>query len=1077
MVYFNKSLFRAVMQFITPILMLMLFAFKPICAQDRIVSGQVTSSEDYSPIPGASVIITGSTTGTITDMDGNYQLSVREGATITVSSVGYLAQTIDPGNRSVVNIIMEVDVTELEEIVVIGYGSVKKSDLTGAVSSISSEQMEATPMISLEQGIQGRAAGVQVTQSSHAPGGAMSVRIRGANSINSQAEPLYIIDGYPVYSNNNLIPTNGPNDGVLPQMNLLAGLNPGDIESIEILKDASSTAIYGARGANGVVLITTKRGREGKPLVEYKGYYGVQNIANKIDMMDAYQFATVKNEQLRNTGQQEIFTGQYIGGGQESATEAQYHGTPDEYLQGFYTDSLGNRVSLPSTDWQDEILRQGSITDHQLSVTGGSNITQYAVTFNYFNNKGIIKGGDYSRFAFRTNLDTKATEWLSFGANLMYSYNVSNNSGSEGGLQWFNAGTVSAALKSWPVYSPYDEDGNFNVTGTGTLRGNPVAYAVDAKNELINDRILGNIYTTLTFMEGLSLRISFGADLNNVRRGRYFPNSTYAGYLTNGGAAKNYNFSRSVLNENILTYDKSFGDNHQLNVVGGFTIQTETTEGSSAGSQDFPSDVFQDNNMGAGANQTLSAYSWKNKWQLASWLGRVNYSLMNRYLFTVTGRADGSSKFGADNKWAFFPSFAVAWRITEEGFMQGQNVFTNLKIRTSYGKTGNSEIGLYRSLALMGIQSYTYAETVKSSGVGSYRMANPDLKWETTDQFDVGLEMGFIDNRLNFIFDAYIKNTSDLLLAVNLPGTAGYTPPVFDVPEHLRNVGSLQNKGLEFTLAYDVLVGKFKWNINGNFSLNRNEVTELTEGGAIYLENGGINKHGGGVYIDVGLPLGVWRYPVIDGLFHNQDEVDAYVNDNGDPIQPGAEPGDVRYKDVDGDGDFDGDDVDIIGDPNPDYTFGLTNTFSWKGFDLIIFINGSQGNDIVAPMFAHAHQMGSISNGNLTAAMWDRWTPENMDSDIPKAGANYDWGNNQVFDGSYVRIKNIRLNYNIPTANITWLKKAQVYINIQNLATFTDYIGYDPEVNAAGQTAWQYGIDLNGFPNTRTFLVGITAGF
>jgi TonB-dependent starch-binding outer membrane protein SusC len=1053
------------------------FVLHQAFGQERTVSGNVTTSEDGSPLPGVNVLVTGTITGTVTDISGNYKINVPQEASLTFSSVGYLAQTVPVANRSVINVVMETDIKQLEEIVVIGYGSVAKSDLTGSIASITKEDMEATPMISLEQGIQGRAPGVQVTQSSHAPGGALSIRVRGANSIISQAEPLYVIDGFPVYSSNDLIPTNGPNDGVLPQMNLLAGLNPGDIERIEILKDASATAIYGARGANGVILITTKRGKEGAPMVEYSGYYGVQNIANKIEMMDAYEFATVKNEQLINTGQQPIFTGKYIGGGQESATDAQYHGTPEEYQQGYYTDSLGNQVSLPNTDWQDEILRQGSITNHQLSVSGGNPSTQYAVSFNYFNNQGIIKGGDYSRFSFRTNLDLEATKWLDFGSSILYSYNISNSSGSEGGMQWFNAGSVSAALKAWPVYSPYDEDGNLSVTGTGTLRGNPVAYVTEVKNQVLNDRLLASLYTRFKIAKGLNLRVSFGGDLSNIRRGRYFPTSTFTGYLVNGSASKSYNFKNSILNENILSYNTTLGGIHKFDAVGGFTIQQEIVEGSSASAEDFPSDVFEDDNMGAGANQTSSAYSSKSKWSLASWLGRINYILMDRYLFTVTARADGSSKFGADNKWAFFPSLALAWRISEESFMKSQNIFSNLKLRTSYGRTGNSEIGLYRSLAIMGIQSYSYSEGYKTSGVGPYRMPNPDLKWETTDQFDIGLELGFIENRLTFEVDAYIKKTYDLLLAVNLPGTAGYTPPVFDVPEHLRNVGELENRGLEFLTNANILAGDFTWDFSGNISFNRNKILKLTEGGAIILSNDGINKHGGAVYIDEGLPLGVWRYPVIDGIFHDQDEVDAYVNENGNPIQPGAEPGDVRYKDVDGDGDYDGDDLDIIGDPNPDFIFGITNTFGFKNFELTVFINGSQGNDIVAPMFAHAHELSTISNGNLTAAMFDRWTPDNRDTDVPKAGANYDFGNNQVFDGSYVRIKNVRLAYNIPARNITWLRQAQVYFNIQNLFTFTDYIGYDPEVNSAGQSSWQYGIDLNGFPNTRTFLIGATLGF
>jgi len=509
--------------------------------------------------------------------------------------------------------------------------------------------------------------------------------------------------------------------------------------------------------------------------------------------------------------------------------------------------------------------------------------------------------------------------------------------------------------------------------------------------------------------------------------------------------------------------------------VMGFTMQQEVNEGHSASAQDFPSDVYQDNNLGAGAIQDIPSYSWKNQWSMASWLGRINYNLMDKYLFSVTGRADGSSKFGADNKWAFFPSFAAAWRISQEEFMQNLGVFSNMKIRASYGRTGNSEIGLYNSLAMLGVMSYTFAEGYKSPGIGPSRMANPDLKWETTDQADIGFEVGFMNNRLNFLVDAYYKKTTDLLMAINLLGTSGYVDPGFGAETHLRNIGSLENKGLEFTSNYDILVGTFKWSFSGNFYMNRNEILQLTEGGAITLSGGGIDKHGGKVYLDVGLPVGVWRERVQDGIFNDQAELDGHVNGDGEPLQPGAMPGDVKLVDINGDGVIDGNDQDIVGDPNPDYTFGITNEFAYKGFTLNIFIKGSQGNDINAPHFVHSKQISTISNGNLIADMWNRWTPENTDTDVPRAGCNYLLGY-EVFDGSYIRIKNVRLIYNIPAQNIQWLQNAQVYVNIENLATFTDYPGFDPEVNSAGQSAWQRGIALNPYPSMRTVLFGVKIG-
>jgi TonB-dependent starch-binding outer membrane protein SusC len=1027
-----------------------------IIIQTRTVTGKVTSIEDGEGLPGVNVIEMGTSNGTVTNVLGEYTLSVSEGAILVFSSVGYTREEIQVGNRSMVDLVMRLDVQQLEELVVVGYGTVRKSDLTGAVSSITAEEIEKQPLSSLEQAIQGKAAGVQVTQASHSPGGGISVRVRGGNSINSQVEPLYVIDGIPIYSSNNQIPSNGPNDGVIPQMNMLAGVNPGDIESIEILKDASATAIYGARGANGVVLITTKRGVKGTTKLDYSNYFGIQNMASEIKMLNAYQFATLHNEMSVNRGMAPMFTGQTIDG--------EYFGTPQEYQNG----------SLPDTDWQDAILRRGKMTNHQLSLSGGNDYTQYAVSANHFIHEGIVEGGDYNRTSIRLNLDAKVNDWFSLGNSLTFSHNLSNNSGSETGLQWFNGGTISSALKSWPVFSVYNEDGSINTdAGIRTLRGNPVAYAKYAKNELVNNRLLGNIFGTVTIMEGLTFRSSFGVDLNDIKRNRYFPTTTYQGSLSNGSASKNITYISSWVNENILSFNKKLGI-HSFNAVAGYTMQEEIGEGSSASAQDFPSDVYLDNNMGAGVNQTIPSGSWKYKWSMASWLGRINYVLLDKYLFTVTGRADGSSKFGADNKWAFFPSVAVGWRISEEDFMENIPLFSNLKVRLSYGETGNSEIGLYRSQSFLGVQSYTFAEGSKSSGIGpgkavwtAGRMANPNLKWETTSQYDVGLEMGFIQDRLNFTIDVYEKTTTDLLLNVNLPFTSGFTTA-------LKNVGSLENKGVEFSMDLKALVGNFRWDIGGNISFNRNKILSLTEGGAITLSNDGIDKHGGSVYLDVGLPVGVWRSAVRDGIFNSQQEVDDYVNENGQPIQPGAKPGDVKFVDVDGSGRWDGNDLDIVGDPNPKYIFGITNNFSFKNFDLSVFINGIQGNDINAPTLVHATDV-NMSNGNLIADMWNRWTPENPQSNIAALGATYGYGY-QIYDGSFIRLKNVRLAYNIPSLNINWLRNGQIYINLQNLLTITDYPGYDPEVNAAGQSAWQRGIDLNSYPVARTYMIGFKVG-
>ncbi len=739
----------------------------------KTITGTITSAEDGSSVPGVNIIVAGTTRGAITNLEGEFTITVPdESETLVFSYIGMRTKEHAIGDQTVIDIIMEPDYARLDEVVVVGYGSMKKSDLTGAVASIQADEIESQPIVSMEQAMSGKLAGVEVTQASHAPGGGISVRIRGGNSINSKVEPLYVIDGMPIYSDNNMINTSGPQDGLIPELNLLAGLNPADIERIEVLKDASATAIYGARGANGVVLITTKRGRAGKPTIEYGTYFGIQKIANKIEMLDAYQFATLVDEAHTNRGEPLQFIGTMVGD--------QYYGTPAEYQNG----------TLPSTDWLDEVLRTGRVINHQLSISGGSESSRYAISVNHYTNEGIITGGGFRRTSLRTNLDNKVNDWLDIGNSASISFNKVDNSGSESGMQWLNGGTVSSAIKAWPVFTPYDATGEYNVTGTGVLRGNPVAYANEAKNELVNNRLVENIFAVITIMDGLTFRISGGIDLITNERGRYLPNSTYMGSLSNGIASKTYGKSINILNENVLNYSRTFGD-HSINAVAGFTLQKEVNEGHGLSAEDFPSDVYSDNNIGAGAVQDIPGWSYKTQWAMASWLGRINYNLMDKYLFTLTGRADGSSKFGAENKWAFFPSVAVGWRLSQEDFIQNIGIFSNMKLRASYGRTGNSEIGLYNSLAMLGVMSYTFGEGFKSPGIGPSRMSNQDLKWETTDQADVGFEVGFMNNRLNFLFDAYYKKTTDLLLAINLQGTSGFVDPGFGAETHLRNIGSL----------------------------------------------------------------------------------------------------------------------------------------------------------------------------------------------------------------------------------------------------------------------------------------------
>ena len=1019
-----------------PSLLILILLFQlPLYAQPAEISGRITG-EDGTGLPGVNVMILGTTTGVITDLEGDFRISVPDPAgTLVFSYVGMKTQEVRLDGQTTLNLTLIEDFAALDEVVVIGYGSVRKSDLTGSVASIKTEEIERVPVVTLEQAMQGRAAGVQVTTSSHKPGGGISVRVRGGTSINAGVEPLYVVDGFPVSSDNWSIPSAG---GSSVPYNVLSTLNPNDIESIEILKDASSTAIYGARGANGVVLITTKRGRAGQPHVDYSTHFAIKKVSKKIEMLNGREFAELYNEYNTNKGIPPLFNG-----------SNRNYPLPEDIGEG--------------TDWQDQIFRQGWEMNHQLTVSGGSDNTQYAISGNYFDEQGVVLGGDFSRYSVRANVDTKVIDRLKIGTNLSTSRITANGSGSESNTESDYGGTIESAMIFAPTVYVYDRNGIWgenNVPGLET-RGNPVAMSTLSTDKVIADRLMGNAYLDLEIIEGLNFKVSLGTNLINSRNDLYYPMETNVGRKVDGSASKSYVNTLSLLNENILTYNNTFGGIHKVNALAGYTRQQEVSEGSGIETSGFVTDIYRTNNLYAGSNPS-PPWSWKSKWSMASWLGRINYVLMEKYLVTFTARADGSSKFGEGNKWAFFPSGAIAWRLSQEDFIKNLNVFSNLKLRFSYGLTGNSEIGLYQSQASLGIQNYNLNGALVN-GIGPSSLPNPDLKWETTTKSDLGLDFGVLNNRLNFTTDLYYEKTEDLLLWVNIPETSGYESAY-------KNVGSLENKGMEIAVSAYPFTGDLTWNISGNISFNRNKILELTEGGAITM--GGF-KQGGTAYLDKELPVGVWRGPVILGIFADQDEVSNYVNEEGDPIMVGAEPGDIKFKDVNGDGSYTGDDQDIIGDPNPDYYFALTNNFSYKNFELSIFINGVQGNDIYNVTKTYSEQLNQLRS-NQTARVLDRWTPENTHTDVMKAGGK-GWPI-PIEDGSFVRLKNVTLAYNLPVGNIPWLRSAQVYISGNNLHVWTDYTGYDPEINAGGQSAVTLGADMYAYPSQRSVTFGIKVG-
>lgn len=1003
--------------------------------QQKKISGKVTD-ESGLPLPGVSVVIKGTTAGVITDADGGYALvNVPDNAVLQFSFVGMKTQEIAVGGNSVINVTLQEETIGLEEVVAIGYGTVKKSDLTGSVSSIKNEDLRKLPVTSFDQAIQGRASGVQVTQASSAPGGRVVIRVRGGNSLSSSNEPLYVVDGYPISAGTS---AGGSGAGQNP----LATLNTSDIASIEILKDASATAIYGARGANGVVLITTKRGQIGKTQVTFDGYSGIQTIANKLDMMNAREFAELVNEARANDGSGPAFP-----------NNNDLYNFPDP-------STLGEGV-----DYQDEIFRPAPIHSYNLGISGGNEQVRYSFGGSYFGQTGIVEGTNFNRASFRTNIDSKLSERLTVSTNLTASHawgDIGTSEGDGGN----NAGVVNSAILMPPTVPVKQANGSYtqmNPTPGGSTIQNPVPIAKLATNYQEIERLLGSVEASWKITEGLSLKVTFGTDMSSANRSVYWPKETVNGSNANGSASQANRKMASYLNENILTYERVFGE-HSLNVTGGFTWQTFHNQFFSAGATNFPTDVYGADNLDAGTSYSRPD-SEKEQSQLASWLGRINYIYKGRYYLTLTGRADGSSKFGANNKWAFFPSVAAAWRISDEQFMNASTLVSNLKLRVSYGQTGNQDIASYQSLARLDIMNYPF-NSVLNSGVGPNNIPNPDLKWESTSTTDIGFDVGGFENRLNLVVDYYYKKTTDLLWNISTPRTIGF-PSIF------KNIGSIENRGLEVSLGGDVTTGKLKWNSQLNWSRNRNKVLDIP--GYTPSTQGSLSGHlkVNGSWLEPGLPVGVWKLLKYDGVFQDQAQLDA-----GPRSSTNDKLGAARFVDKSGDNKINyTDDRMIVGDPNPDFTFGWSNNFEFKGFDLSVYMQGSYGNDIINVQRAESNVSGPW--GNQRREILNRWTPTNTNTNVSRARVTVDplllqssW---LIEDGSYLRVKTMTLGYTF--TKLKFMSSLRLYVTGQNLITLTDYSGFDPEVNSQGNSNLQMGVDYNAYPAAKAVMVGVSASF
>jgi TonB-linked SusC/RagA family outer membrane protein len=992
------------------------------------VTGMV-SADTGEKLPGVSVFIKGSTSGTSTDANGSYSIQATPDAVLVFSFIGMKTEELKVGQQTTINVTMTTDISQLEEVVVVGYGTQKKSDVTGSVASVSSKEIKSTPITGLAQAMQGRAAGVQVSQISNAPGGGVSVRIRGGNSLRGNNEPLYVIDGFPILNEN------GPT------------INPNDIESIDILKDASATAIYGSRGANGVVIITTKRGKAGKPKIDFETYYGVQNVRKKLDMLNATQLAEVINEGIANVNADNV--------GKPGFPKAAAY-TPEQIA------TLGT-----GTNWQDEIFRSAPQKNYQISVSGGEDKNQFMISGNYFSQDGIVLNSNYQRGSLRMNLDRKLSDKFKLSNSLSVMYNSGNavNTDNDGGS---SAGVVYGALNFSPTIPVFAQDGSYSIDNRlGAIKiSNPVALAELTKNKTNNTRILGNISGDWEILDGLKLKVLLGANLVSNKNGQYTPRTVYAGAGSSGSAAISSTQSVNWLNENTLTYQKTLNGVHNVTGLVGYTVQHLYSEDFRASAQNFPNDIVDYNNLGY-AQQVNPSSSGTNEWGLVSYIARVNYDYNERYLATLTTRVDGSSRFGAGNKRAVFPSGSLAWRITKENFMSDVKAVSDLKLRVSAGVTGNQEIPTFSSLAALGTSNYNFGNNL-AIGYAPTRIENPSLKWESTAQTNIGLDLGLFTNRVTVTADYYNKKTTNLLYDVPLPTSSGYSTS-------LQNVGSIGNHGFEFALSTVNVERALKWTTNFNISANRSEILNLGKitgdvpsgqaSGHLQLSNSGILR--------VGQPLGVFFGLRTNGIFQNQAEIDASA-------QKTAKPGDRRYVDINNDGSINASDRAILGFAQPKFYMGFTNNFSYKGFDLMIFLQGVQGNSILNMNRFELESMTGVSN--QSAVVLNRWTPEHPGNEIPRAtslGVPYQISDRQIEDGSHIRLKNIQLGYNFSGKFLENLKisSARIYVSGQNLVTFTKYTGYDPEVSRFGGDAYSFGTDYGSYPTAKMWLAGAMISF
>jgi len=995
------------------VILMTFFSGKSI-AQSRTVQGAITSTTGET-MPGVNVLIKGTTTGTAADIDGKYSLTVPSSESVLVFSfIGYVTKEVQVGNSSVIDVVLEEDLSSLSEVVVVGYGTQERAKVTGAISSISADEITALPVASLASAIQGRAAGVAVTNSG-SPGTNPIVRIRGIGTVGN-TDPLYVIDGMPA--------------GGLNQ------INPADIESIEILKDASTAAIYGSRGANGVILVTTKKGKVGKPVVSLDAYYGTQKAWNTLDLLNREEYLAFGRDLLGNAGEP----------------------VPARF------DNLGDFANV-DTDWQGEMFQAAPIQDYNVNVAGGSESVLYNFSVGYFSQDGIMRGTDFERISMRSNTEFKINKRIKIGQTLTVAYSDRNNEPFSGGRS-----QLEHIVKSVPYIPVRDESrsGGFRATDRvdGSDPENPVLNAELRRDNNQDYKILGSGYINVNIIEGLDYKFLVGMDIGIGNTFTYTPSFNAGDFSIQNFATISQTRSTFVspLLSNQLTYSKDFGKHH-FDLLG--VLERQTSKFSSltgSGQNSLTNDIRE---LQGVENQTTSSTS--TEYALISYVGRINYDFEQKYLISASIRRDGGSRFGPKNKWGTFPSLSVGWRVSQESFMNGISGISDLKLRASYGETGNDRIGDYRYQGTINPNMFYNFNGSLEPASAIAALANADLQWETTKMKNIGLDLGLWSDKFTFSFEWYENTTEDMLLEVPIPYSLGYDgAPV-------ANVGTVKNNGLEFTLGYQLRSGDFQLSLDGNMGFVNNELVSLGSGNTVF----GPSFQGDALTLtEEGEPIAYFYGWIADGIFQSGE-------DTG--MQTGASAGDIKFRDVNNDGIIDANDRTNLGHYLPDFTYGLNANASYKGFDFTMFWQGVSGNEIFNNLRYHTEGMTRLFGAST--AVLDRWTPTNTDTNVPRAisgdpNRNARASSRFIEDGSYLRLKNLSVGYTIPSAALSkWSKNSvsnvRIYVSAQNLITITDYSGYDPEiaVRTGINASLGTGIDYGQFPAARTFLGGIQVAF